>query len=70
MLIYRTTNQPLKVGDIVHFGRTPCIITYTPMGKSALAQHSSPALWLETMDELKVTFRANPESIGATWTTT
>lgn len=67
MLIYRTTKQPLKVGDIVHFGRTPCVITYTPMGKSDLAQHSPQTLWLETMDELKVTFRANPDQIGAQW---
>lgn len=62
MLISTTTNLPIRVGDIVHFGPNPCIVTYAPMDPS-----SQKVLYLETMDELKISFRATPESIGAVW---
>jgi hypothetical protein len=63
-LIYTTTQQPVKAGDIVHLRGTPYAVT-------GWSEPHSPAstgrVHLQTMDETRAHQSYYPIVIGANW---
>lgn len=63
-LIYTTTQQPVKAGDVVHLRDTPYTVTGWSEPHSAA---STGRIHLQSMDDRRSHFSYFPRVVGADW---
>jgi hypothetical protein len=63
-LVYSCNNKPVQSGDVVHIRNTPYVVTgWREPHKPA----STGRIYLQAMDERRITTEYFPNVIGAEW---